>query len=180
MTILQPLKDGRLASADKPWHGSAVIDGNLPPEAIDTILALPAFRETELSFTAASPAKAAHLRGALESRRHRIYCNLEEAGWMADSAFKSTTEAAGRLASMGAAMAVVTDGPRSVSCATARGARCQVIPPRGVVGSELGAGDRLVAGHILALSHGLGTERALERAVKAAADLPPTAPAWVR
>ena len=68
----------------------------------------------------------------------------------------------------GAALAVVTDGPREAASVDAEG-RYAITPPDVSAQTTTGAGDVFLAHHLTAIAEGAGHEDALARAVEAAA-----------
>ena len=166
--ILAPLSDGRLGSADVPWSGSVVIDGNLSPALLADIAALPRFARADLRIAAASPDKAARLAPFLRHLGATLYLNLAEARVLGHSAFATARDAADALLALGAARVLVTDGPQP--CADGQ-------PGKGVITGQpssltitrvTGAGDAFMAGHIVAEQQGNGRVRALDFALDAA------------
>jgi pseudouridine kinase len=142
----------------------AVIDGNLPEPAL---AALSALKGTELAILAASPEKAARLRGLPLGPATRFYGNRAEAEALCGTAFAGTATAASALVALGFGSAVVSDGPAPAASAGARGSATR-LPPRVAVQSVTGAGDMLAAAHLTALARGMGTRDALDFALAAA------------
>jgi len=167
--VLAPLRDGRLGSPQHPFRGLIVIDGNLPEPVLAALVQDPAFGAARLSFVPASPGKAARLRGVLATPGGSFYVNRTEAEILAGRDFSSAAKAARALVALGAARAVVTNGPRKAAIATAGGVlTCR--PPRVAAHSTTGAGDAFLAAHLAAEARGLTEEAALHAAVAAAAE----------
>ena len=166
--ILAPLSDGRLGSADVPWSGSVVIDGNLSPALLADIAASARFARADLRIAAASPDKAARLAPFLRHPGATMYLNLAEARVLGHSAFATARDAADALLALGAARVLVTDGPQP--CAD--GQRGQGVitgkPTQVNIARVTGAGDAFMAGHIVAERRGKGRVRALDFALDAA------------
>ncbi len=142
-------------------HGTVIADCNLPESVL---AALP--RDT--IFVAASPAKAPRLRAALKSGG--ILCaNRREAEAICDAAFPSAASAAEAIIALGAKSATITDGPRSVACHDGTNL-FTATPPSLRPTSATGAGDAFLAAQLVALSHGLDPQSALNQAVQAAAN----------
>ncbi len=159
--VCEPLLDGRLGSADAPYPGTLVIDGNLPADLL-TRLAGPG-----TILVPASNGKAERLAGAM-ARGAGLCVNLGEARIIAGQPFADSKAAARYLAGMGASLVAVTDGSRAA--VLAEGATLvTAMPPKVAVASTTGAGDRFLAGLLAARLSGLDAETALSRAVAAAA-----------
>jgi sugar/nucleoside kinase (ribokinase family) len=142
--------------------GLAILDGNLPA----AVLARLSGACPDPILVPASPAKALHLRPLLPGAT--LYANLEEVAALTGHAHADTAAAALALTALGVRQAIVTDGPNPVALAegtdvlTAR-------PPAVTARSVTGAGDRLLAAHLGAMSRGLDAAGALDHAVAAAA-----------
>ena len=166
--ILRPLADGSLGSADKPFDGRIVLDGNLTEALLTDIAESPLFRAAELSVAPASPGKAERLLPLLSMENATIYVNLEEAGLVCLDTFADAPSAARALLERGAATVLVTDGGRTAAYATATGV-LTAEPPQVLVTRVTGAGDTFMAAHIAALARGEASLAALETALAAAA-----------
>jgi sugar/nucleoside kinase (ribokinase family) len=152
--------------ADAAGLAAVVADGNLGGAALAALAAAPV--PGALVLAAASPEKAGRLRPALAGGRARLYLNRAEAGALAGGAFADAAAAAQALVALGAAAAVVTDGPRAAGFAD-RHATVSLAPPAVAVRSVTGAGDTLLAAHLDAVLDGLPPEPALAAALAAAA-----------
>ncbi|HET9067835.1 MAG TPA: PfkB family carbohydrate kinase [Amaricoccus sp.] len=150
-------------------HGHLVLDGNLPLPVLAAFLDRPA---ASLALVPASPEKAARLAGplarALAARPLALYLNRAEAEALAGRPFPDTRAAAAALLALGAAEALVTDGPRPATAAGPTGA-VTLAPPPVAAASVTGAGDALVATHLSARTAGDDPETALAAALTAAA-----------
>ncbi|WP_406720753.1 PfkB family carbohydrate kinase [Thioclava litoralis] len=166
--ILQPLADGRLGSADAPWHGPVALDGNLTTDLLAQIARSPLFARADLRVAPASPGKAERLLPLLAHPRVTFYVNLEEASILCQSQFRSAREAAEGLARRGARRALVTDGGRDAADMSAGGV-LTACPPEVLVSRVTGAGDTFMAAHLVAEYAGCPREEALSRALLAAA-----------
>ena len=81
--VLAPLRDGRLGSADDPWTGPVVLDGNLTQDLLATIAADPALRAADLRVIPASPGKAERLAPLIGPDHVTLYLNRAEAETLA-------------------------------------------------------------------------------------------------
>lgn len=167
-SILIPLSDGRLGTADAPYSGTIALDGNLTAELLRTIAASPLFTAADLRIAPASPGKAERLRPLLGHARVTLYANLEEAGLLHDAHFTAAQEAAEALVSAGARRVLVTDGPRAACLAGPEGVHI-ALPPATSVRRITGAGDTFMAAHIAAEMGGADADTALRQALDAAA-----------
>ncbi|GAD56015.1 LOW QUALITY PROTEIN: hypothetical sugar kinase in cluster with indigoidine synthase indA, PfkB family of kinases [Limimaricola cinnabarinus LL-001] len=166
--ILRPLDDGRLGSADAPWAGLVALDGNLTTELLAQIARSPLFARADLRVAPASPGKAERLLALMGHPTATLYVNLEEAGLLCHAAFESSDAAARALVARGAHRALVTDGGRAATVATAHDVFTQT-PPEVLVTRVTGAGDTFMAAHIASEAEGMAPEAALARALTAAA-----------
>ncbi|WP_188787689.1 PfkB family carbohydrate kinase [Salipiger pallidus] len=166
--ILQPLTDGSLASADKPFKGAVAVDGNLTAALLDEIARDPAYDGTDLRIAPASPGKAERLMPFLRAGRGVLYVNLEEAGLLCQTTFDSAPLAAAKLVERGAARAIVTNGGDAAADAIP-GSIIAERPPEVLVTRVTGAGDTFMAAHIVADLGGAGRAEALSLALDAAA-----------
>jgi sugar/nucleoside kinase (ribokinase family) len=156
--LLAPLGHARFAGA------RIALDGNLPASVIGAALAAGA----PVAIVSASPRKAARCAQALASGRATFYVNRGEAEALCAARFPDSRAAALALRRRGAAEAIVTDGPRPVTLATA--ADTLTLAPVPVAARSLtGAGDAFVAAHLAARADGLGAEAALRAALAASA-----------
>ena len=166
--ILEPLVDGRLGSAARPFAGRVALDGNLTRALLERISTDPAFAAADLRVAPASPGKAERLLPFLTHARATLYLNLEEAGILAQTRFPNSGQAARALVDRGAARVLVTDGARSVAEADAT--RTLTRTPLDVLVTRVtGAGDTFMAAHIAAEAMGADRDAALDRALHAAA-----------
>ncbi|MCF6304506.1 MAG: PfkB family carbohydrate kinase [Rhodobacteraceae bacterium] len=143
-SILAPLNDGRLASAQNPWQGSIVVDGNIPVSVMEKLAASDAVVGADLSFVPASPGKARRMRSALKAAQATLFVNLGEAEILCDSKFSDSNIAASALLALGAGRAIVTDGPNSATICT-RQTSISLTPPPVKSHSTTGAGDVFLA-----------------------------------
>jgi sugar/nucleoside kinase (ribokinase family) len=166
--ILRPLEDGRLGSADDPWPGTVVLDGNLSEAVLAGIVASPLFGAADLRLAAVSPAKAVRLRPFLGHRRATVYLNRAEAEALLGARLEDAPAAAEALRARGAVRALVTDGGRLAALAEAGGVIAEG-PAAVPVARVTGAGDAVVAAHIAAERRGEQGRQALISALRAAA-----------
>lgn len=166
--ILAPLSDGRLGSADRPFAGTVVLDGNLSDALLAEIADLACLAAADLRIVPASPGKAERLAPLLALPNATFYLNVEEASIMAGVGFIHATDAARHLHDAGSARVLVTDGARPAADAGAHGlltAEPPMVEPRRITG----AGDTFMAAHLAAETAGHTPAFALEAAVQAAA-----------
>ncbi|MGR3756198.1 MAG: PfkB family carbohydrate kinase [Tranquillimonas sp.] len=166
--ILRPLADGRLGSADRPWQGAVVLDGNLTEMLLAQIADSALFAAADLRVAPASPGKAQRLRPLLRHPHATLYVNLEEASLLAHRPFDTAPAAAAGLVAEGAARVLVTDGSAPAAEAGHRGTR-EARPPEVLVTRVTGAGDTFLAAHIAAEHRGQDPDAALDTALRAAA-----------
>ncbi len=168
-TVLDPLRDGRLASEGSPWRGSVVIDGNLPVAVLDSIANHHDMALADLHFVPASPGKAGRMRAALRASHGTLFVNKGEAEILCRKDFPDAATAARAMLQLGASRAVVTDGPAPAALADATGIITKT-PPTVDTKSTTGAGDTFLAGFIAAELAGLSPTDTLAAAIQAAAD----------
>ena len=166
--ILTPLADGRFGTADAPYAGLAVLDGNLTLGLLSEIADSPLFKRADLRIAPASPGKAERLLPLLAMPNATIYVNLEEAGLLCHTTFSSAQAAAEALLARGAANVLVTDGGGPAAHARTGGIDIAE-PPQVLVTRVTGAGDTLMAAHIAAEARGEAPGDALRTALAAAA-----------
>ena len=116
----------------------------------------------------ASPGKADRLLPFLNAGRATLYVNLEEAGLLCGQTFAASDDAAAHLIRRGAVRALVTDGAKPTSDATAENV-ITAAPPEVMATRVTGAGDTFMAAHIAAEAEGATRALALDLALKAAA-----------
>ena len=167
--ILRPLADGRLGSAAAPWPGLIALDGNLTADLLAQIAASPLFAAADLRVAPASPGKAERLLPLLRHPRSTLYVNLEEANLLTKGHAATAPEAAEALLAQGAGRVLVTDGGRPCAEGTAGLGVIRDCPPAVTVARVTGAGDTLMAAHVVAERNGADRATALARALRAAA-----------
>lgn len=167
-SILAPLSDGRLGSAENPYEGTIALDGNLTTTLLDDIAHSPLFSRADLRVAPASPGKAERLRPFLSHHRATLYVNLEEAGILAQTKFSDSYTAAEALIDAGAQRVLVTDGPRT-TCEGSKNGLIKQTPPQVTAQRITGAGDCFMAAHIAAELTGTNRESALTKALSTAA-----------
>jgi len=168
--ILQPLADGSLGSAERPWDGLIALDGNLTEALLSVIAASPLFSRADLRLAPASPGKAERLRPLLGHDSATLYVNLEEARLLSHVEAGSAVEAAETLLRRGAARVLVTDGGRTCADGLRGEGVITAMPPQVMVARVTGAGDTFMAAHIVAERRGAGRQEALQTALRTAAD----------
>lgn len=166
--ILRPLADGTLADADHPYEGLIALDGNLTIELLSEIAKTPSLVKADLRVAPASPGKAERLQPFLQAGRGTLYVNLEEAGLLCQTTFKTSKDAAAALLAKGAARVLVTDGGSDAS----EGTDSEIIsqtPPQVLVTRITGAGDTFMAAHIASEFRKADRKTALNDALKTTA-----------
>jgi sugar/nucleoside kinase (ribokinase family) len=167
--ILSPLEDGRLGSAQRPWKGLVALDGNLTAELLATIASSPLLAGADLRVAPASPGKVERLRPLLVHPRVTLYMNIHEAEALCGKSLSGAPEAAELLLANGAHRVLVTDGGRACAEGTVGSSVISAIPPSVTVNRVTGAGDTLMAAHIVAERKGASRADALAAALAAAA-----------
>jgi len=167
--LLAPLRDGTFGSAEAPWRGTVVIDGNLTVPQLETIAADPALRRADLRVVPASPGKAERLTPLLGLGHVTLYLNRTEAETLAGHPCRDAVEAAQAVVARGAARVLVTDGPRPAACAQREGEVLRQAPPAVTIARVTGAGDCFMAAHLVAERGGSDRVGALDSAILAAA-----------
>lgn len=166
--ILDPLSDGRLGSAARPFAGLVALDGNLTAGLLGQIATDPAFAAADLRVAPASPGKADRLAPFLTHGRGTLYVNLQEAAILTGRENANAADAARALLDRGAARVLVTDGGRPMAEADADRILTRT-PPEVPLTRVTGAGDTFMAAHIAAEAAGASRDGAIERALHAAA-----------
>lgn len=166
--ILHPLTDGTLGSSSAPYSGSIALDGNLTTTLLEQIATSPLFAKADLRVAPASPGKAERLLPFLRAGRAILYVNLEEAGYLCQTSFETSNDAAKALIDRGAARVLVTDGGNA-SCDGSADGFITAAPPEVLVTRVTGAGDTFMAAHMVAERSGADKTTALTRALTAAA-----------
>jgi len=162
--ILDPLRDGRLASPDNPWTGMVALDGNLTADLLAEIAGGAHLAAADLRIAPASPGKAVRLRPFLSHPGVTLYVNLIEANLLSGAAHVATADAARALVAGGAGRALVTDGANAASIACPDQVETR-LPAKVRVARVTGAGDALMAAHIAAEFRGETGAAALQTAL---------------
>lgn len=152
-------------------NGFAIVDANLPPDALRWLAENAKTAGARIAAMAVSPAKAPRLEPALELI-DVLFANRREAAVLTgrdpdDDA--TADELATALAERGPAAAVVTAGNAPLAFATAEGVGTALPPPVDVTKNVNGAGDSLAAGAIHDLAAGGTLRRAIRTGLAAAA-----------
>ncbi len=166
--ILQPIRGGRLASAQTSYKGLVALDGNLTSTLLREIAFGELFEQADLRIAPASPGKALRLAPFVENRRGTLYVNLEEAGLLCNRCFPTALEAARTLCEQGAKRALVTNGSDMAADGSTEGL-FHAMPPAVSITQVTGAGDTFMAAHIAAEASGASRQDSLSRALSAAA-----------
>ena len=167
--ILAPLRDGRLADADRPWAGTVALDGNLSATMLETIAHGALFDRADLRIAPASPGKADRLRAFLGHKKATLYLNLAEANVLTGTQSKDTRTAARALIDCGLNRVLVTNGAKAATEARLGHQIESQIPPVVAVKRVTGAGDMFMAAHIAAELQGADRAAALAAALDGAA-----------
>jgi sugar/nucleoside kinase (ribokinase family) len=162
--ILRPLIEGTL----KDWSGLIALDGNLTTALLENISRSASFKSADLRIAPASPGKAERLTPFLSHPTATLYVNLEEAGLLMHNTFKNSQDAAKALVERGVHRALVTDGPRHATEASASYIISE-LPPEVLVTRITGAGDTFMAAHIAAEVDGASGQASLRQALDATA-----------
>ncbi|MCP5088427.1 MAG: kinase [Rhodobacteraceae bacterium] len=162
--VIAPMRDGRLGTANSPWSGTIIAEGNLPQDTLAHIAKAPEFAAADIRLAPASPGKAERLAPFMGHPSATAYVNLIEARILLDEEVATSKDAAQRLAATGLYRAVVTDGPNTAAVATKDGSQTKN-PPSVKVLRVTGAGDVFMAAHIAAERNGLRSAEALEFAL---------------
>lgn len=166
--VLVPLINGELASAEVPFKGTVVIDGNLPEDVLDATLHIKGLSQANMVFVPASPGKAERMRTVLTEHGGTIFVNLKEAEVLCGKSFKSAKDAAAAIAEMGAG-AIVTNGPKEAAMSKA-GVNMTVVPPKTNIQTVTGAGDAFLAGFLAYELRGEHLAMCLSNAADVASD----------
>lgn len=151
--VLEPIRDGRLASPDTPYPGTIIVDGNLSTDTLADFAAHKDGNAAFLIFIPASPGKAARLKDSLKSCGGTLFANRIEAEILCENEFADSAEAAKAISQLGAS-AVITDSARPATWVDEQTARFAT-PPDVTVTSVTGAGDAFLAGFVAAgIAHG--------------------------
>lgn len=162
--VISPLQDERLGSAQTPYAGMMICEGNLPQKTLAHIAGGPEFSAADIRLAPASPGKAARLSPFLQHNQATAYLNLIEANILLGESFGTSTKAAALLTKRGLYRAVVTDGPKPA--AISQGGNAITLSPQDVkVLRVTGAGDVFMASHISAEINGLRDAPALQFAL---------------
>lgn len=167
--VLAPLRNGRLGSAESPWKGAIVVDGNLTTEQLTAIASDAAFAAADLRAVPASPGKAERLAPLIGLPNVTLYLNKSEAETLAGHPCSDASEAAAAVVARGATRVLVTDGAHPAVCAVQGGEIITCQPPEVDLVHVTGAGDCFLAAHLVAEAGGASREAALVAAVEAAA-----------
>ncbi|MCC6008308.1 MAG: kinase, partial [Rhodobacteraceae bacterium] len=166
--LLAPL----LSGAAGHGAGALVLDGNLPGPTLAAALRAGGGAGTlPVWAVGASPAKAARLRPHLGTGRLSLALNRAEAEALVGRALADAAHAARALLALGAARALVTDGPRACADAVPGALQeAQPTPTRAAcIAGLTGAGDAFFAAHLAATLSGACPANALTRGLAAAA-----------
>ncbi len=166
--ILAPLLEGPLGTVAAPYRGTIALDGNLTGALLAEIAGHPAFAKADLRVAPASPGKIDRLEPFLSCDHATLYLNLEEANALSGTASSSAEDALSALGRGTPARILVTDGPRAAAKSGPDGI-VRATPPAVLAKRITGAGDTLMAAHIVAEMRGALGADALVQALDAAA-----------
>jgi len=162
--ILDPLRNGSLASAENPWPGVVALDGNLTGDMLDTLATSALFAQADFRIAPASPGKATRLRGFCSNPGATLYLNLEEANLLSGCNTTNARDASIKVHEMGVGRVLVTNGANTACDCSSQGP-VTARPPPVKVRRVTGAGDRFMAAHIAAELHGLSPDKAIAAAL---------------
>ena len=162
--VIAPMRDGRVGSAEDPFEGLVVCEGNLPKATLDYISNAVEFRAADVRLAPASPGKAERLKPFFGHGHATAYVNLIEANILLGTKLDGAAEAASALVGTGLYRAAVTDGPNLAAIADEDGVHAAV-PPAVNVLRVTGAGDVFMASHIVAETRGMIGAEALKFAL---------------
>ena len=147
-----------------------IVDGNLPEEILNELSGNGPFEGVPIRFAVASDGKAERAQAFLGRKQTVIHLNRAEAEVAARCKFPDSTEAARFLVEAGFERVIVSDVHTGISdCDQA--ALVSIRPKRAAKRVRvLGAGDRLLAAHLVAEFRGFPRHDALEYAAEAAND----------
>lgn len=166
---LMPLIDGRLADDAAVFGGILVVDGNLTPDILRYIAGLQSVQTADMRFVPASLGKVKRLKAVLMHPNATFYVNKAEAETLLDRPINSAQDAAEGLCALGAARALVTDGPSLVADALCGAPTMTAVPPKVPALRLTGAGDTFMGAHIAAELRGMDRQSALTHAAEQAA-----------
>lgn len=147
-----------------------IVDGNLSVGTLAELSGGGPFEGVRMRFAVASDGKAERAKAFLGRRRTVIHLNRVEAEMIAQREFDSSAAAAGFLVKAGFERAVVSDLHSGVTDCDRTGS-VSVNPKRAERAVRvLGAGDRLMAAHLVAEVRGYSRHDALAFAANAARD----------
>ena len=145
-----------------------IVDGNLSVETLAELSEGGPFEGVRMRFAVASDGKAERAKAFLGRRGTVIHLNRVEAGMIAQREFESSAAAASFLVKAGFERAVVSDLHSGVADCDRNGL-VSVDPKRADRAVRvIGAGDRLMAAHLVAEIRGYSRHDALEFAANAA------------
>jgi len=153
-SVIEPMRDGRVGSIDRPYRGLVVCEGNLPLETLEYINCAVEFSEADVRLAAASPAKSKRLKPFFGHPRATFYVNLTEANMLLNAKYKDAKQAAAALVGTGVYRAAVTNGANLAAIVDTDGLHT-ALPPTVDVMRVTGAGDVFMASHISAGAKGM-------------------------
>lgn len=169
LEILAPLADGRLGSEAAAFSGMIALDGGLGAAQLAALAEAPILARADLRLVPASTGKATRLAPFLQRPGTCFYVNRLEAERLCEAAFPDAPAAAQAMLAHGAARAIVTDGARAATDATAQGL-ITLPPPKVQPRRVTGAGDSFMAAHMAQEWRGASRSAALAHALRIAAD----------
>ena len=147
-----------------------IVDGNLSAGTLAELSGDGPFEGVGMRFAVASDGKAERAKAFLGRRRTTIHLNKVEAELIAGQEFESSAAAAGFLVEAGFERVVVSDLHSGVADCDRTGPVSVHPKPADRPVRVLGAGDRLMAAHLVAEFRGLSRHDALAFATDAARD----------
>lgn len=144
------------------------LDGNFTTDTLEFISTHPALASTDIRIAPASPGKAERLAPFFNHATTTLYCNKYEAEILCEASFPSAAEAAEAMVAKGAYRAVITDGEKLAADAMKSAPLVCCTPPKVTIKQVTGAGDTLIATHVVAELNGQSRTHALEHALNLA------------
>lgn len=168
LSILEPIREGRLADGSMPFSGTMIVDGNLSETTLTSFAARQDGEAAYLIYVPASPGKAARLKTSLKSTHGTLFANRIEAEILCNQKFATSGEAAIGVRNLGA-NAIITDSTAPATWVNGA-SLLSATPPDVKVTSVTGAGDAFLAGFIAAMLANKPNETCLQSAIDAAAE----------
>ena len=164
------LEVGTLGSAEHPFEGTLIIDGNIPTQEIIKISKSTIFNACKIIIAPASPAKVDRIKYFTNHPNTILYCNLKEARKLGRSDFKNTEQAANWLIAYGFKRVIITDEKNIITDKMLGIEPIQQSPLKVNPIGFTGAGDVFLATHVFEELEGSSREQAMKKAILATAE----------